>query len=339
MVASSSTPLLLLDGKLEVVAASLSFCLVFDIDCTNIEGTSLFKVGDGEWDSPRLLSLLTAIAGGGVEVDAYDFEIETATRGVRQLVLHAHRLQYDGAEGVRVLLAIDDVTDARARDRQRDDLLREKAVLLQELQHRVANSLQIIASVLMQSARRAPEEVRGHLENAHSRVMSVAEVQRQLMLTARDEVELRSYLNQLCLSIGASMIQDPAQLSIVTDIDDAIVKPDVSVSLGLVVTELIINALKHAFPAHRHGTIRVAYRTGVNGWTLSVTDDGCGMPPESAGVKAGLGSSIVQALARQLHAVVKVADAAPGTIVSVRHTALKLVSAEAAEAAADMKPV
>ena len=72
-------------------------------------------------------------------------------------------------------LAVADVTAARAADKLKDDLLREKAILLQEVQHRVANSLQIIASVLLQSARKVQsEETRGHLKDAHNRVMSVA---------------------------------------------------------------------------------------------------------------------------------------------------------------------
>ncbi|MGO7668364.1 histidine kinase dimerization/phosphoacceptor domain -containing protein, partial [Rhizobium ruizarguesonis] len=77
--------------------------------------------------------------------------------------------------------AITDVTDARAEARLKDDLVRDNAILLQEVQHRVANILQIIASVLMQSARRVhSEEARGHLHNAHHLVMSIAALQRQL---------------------------------------------------------------------------------------------------------------------------------------------------------------
>ena len=82
---------------------------------------------------------------------------------------------------MRLLLAVSDVTDARLAEKLKDDLLREKAILFQELQHRVANSLQIIASVLMQSARRMQSaETTSHLYDAHSRVMSVAALQQQL---------------------------------------------------------------------------------------------------------------------------------------------------------------
>ena len=75
-------------------------------------------------------------------------------------------------------LAIEDVTRRREADREKDDLLQAKEILLQEMQHRVANSLQIIASILLLKARTVQsEETRLHLQDAHQRVMSVATVQ------------------------------------------------------------------------------------------------------------------------------------------------------------------
>lgn len=93
-------------------------------------------------------------------------------------MLNAQRLDYGDVDGVRVLLSIADVTDMRLAEKLRDDLIREKEILLREVQHRVANSLQIIASILMQSARQVQsEETRSHLTLAHGRVMSIAAVQ------------------------------------------------------------------------------------------------------------------------------------------------------------------
>ena len=207
----------------------------------------------------------------------------------------------------------------------KDDLL-EKAVLLQELQHRVANSLQIIASVLMQSARKVQsEEARSHLHDAHQRVMSVASLQHQLAASQVGDVELKPYFTALCDSIGASMIRDHSKMSLDVSVDDSVTSPDFSVCLGLIVTELVINALKHAFPDDRSGTIKVTYRTQAPNWILSVTDNGVGMPKSAT--KPGLGTSIVQALASQLNGVIKVADAHPGTAVSIAHTHVAVVRA------------
>src|SRR6185503_21117683 len=125
----------------------------------------------------------------------------------RRLVITAHVLLYADPANVRMLMAVSDVTEARLAAKLKDDLLHEKTVLHQELQHRVANSLQIIASVLMQSARRVPADAKGYLVDAHSRVMSVAALQQQLAQSKAGDVALRGYLTELCASIGASMIQ------------------------------------------------------------------------------------------------------------------------------------
>ncbi|THD62161.1 histidine kinase dimerization/phosphoacceptor domain -containing protein, partial [Phenylobacterium sp.] len=214
LVASSDVPLLLLDGDLNVVAASASFCGAFHIDPASVAGQSVFSLGKGEWNARRLRSLLTATITGHASVEAYEMDLEAEGREPRRLVLKAQALAYD-ADQIRLLLTVADVTDARHAERVKDDLIREKAILLQELQHRVANSLQIISSVILQNARKVEsEEVRAHLHEAHERVMSVAAVQQQLVASTLNEVELRPYFKQLCQSLGASMIHDPEQLSL-----------------------------------------------------------------------------------------------------------------------------
>ena len=232
---------------------------------------------------------------------------------------------------MRILLTAADVTDARLAEKVKDDLLREKAILLQEVQHRVANSLQIIASVLLLNARKVhSDETREQIRDAHQRVMSVAALQKQLAASTLGDVLLRPYFTQLCNSIGASMIRDRSQLTLTVTADDSAAPAETSVSLGLIVTELVINALKHAFPDRRPGKIVVDYRAHGPNWTLSITDDGTGMPKRPGASKAGLGTTIVEALAKQLHARVQVDDANPGTVVSVVHTHLAVVETDAA---------
>jgi two-component sensor histidine kinase len=318
VIASSNEPLLFLTADLEVIAASASFCRAFQIDSASVSGRRLSEIGAGEWAMPQLSSLLRATASGSAEIEAYEIDLVRKGQVNRSLVLNARKLEDGNKDHIRLLLAITDVTLVRAEARQKDDLLREKAILLQEVQHRVANSLQIIASVLMQSARRVQsEEARGHLRNAHHRVMSIAAVQRHLAASTLGDVALRPYFIQLCDSLGASMIHDPERLSIAVNVDESVVTANESVSLGLIITELVINALKHAFPEQKHGKIMVDYRSEGPKWTLSVKDDGIGMPTDAA--KPGLGTGIVEALARQLSGHIRVADALPGTIFTLIH--------------------
>lgn len=320
VVVSSNEPLLFLTDDLTIIAASASFCRTFGIDAASIPGKQLSQLGNGEWAMPKLALLLKATASGSADVEAYEIDLERPNQKTRQLVVNARTLDDGKLDHIRLLLAVTDVTDARAEARLKDDLVRDKAMLIQEVQHRVANSLQIIASVLMQSARRVvSEEARGQLHNAHHRVMSIAALQRQLSISADGDVEVRSYFNQLCQSLGASMIADPDRLSIEVTVDDSVVNADASVSLGLIVTELVINALKHAFPDERVGAIKVDYHTSGEDWTLSVADDGIGMPSGDNAPKAGLGSGIVEALAKNMYGEILITNADPGTKVSIRH--------------------
>ena len=322
LVTSSDAPVLLLDGDFAVIAASDSFLEAFKIDPGAVRGVAVFDLGGGEWDVPELRALLALTLAGATRTDSYEMDLVRPGQGVRRLVIRAHRLEYGATDETRLMLAISDVTERRLADKLKDDLLQETSILFQELQHRVANSLQIIASVLLQSARRIPsEEVRGHLVDAHSRVMSIAALQQQLAASRLGEVGLRAYLTELCQSLGNSMIRDPEQLTLEVTADDGVATADTSVSLGLIVTELVINALKHAFPGGRRGAIKVGYESDGDDWTLSVRDDGVGMPRDPESIKPGLGSSIVEALARQLAAHVTVTRANPGTAVSVAHGA------------------
>ena len=320
VVVSSNEPLLFLSQDQKIIAASASFCRAFGIDPATVHGKRLSDLGNGEWAMPTLASLLRATASGSEQIEAYELDLKRPNQKTRNLVVHARTLKDGDRDHIRLLLAVNDVTDMRAEARLKDDLVREKAILLQEVQHRVANSLQIIASVLMQSARRVQsEEARGHIHNAHNRVMSIAALQRQLSTSNGGDVDLRPYFTQLSQTLGASMIAEPERLSIKVTVDDSAVKADISVSLGLIVTELVINSLKHAFPDDRTGAIVIDYRSSGNDWTLTVSDNGIGIPTGSDAPKAGLGTGIVEALVKNLDGEIEFSDAAPGTTVKISH--------------------
>jgi two-component sensor histidine kinase len=325
IIASSVSPLLLLDDQFNVLAASASFCRAFRVDPGRTRGQAIFALGDGAWNIAQLRSLLEATLSSGAVIDAYEMDLRLGDE-TRNLTLNAHLLEIGSGVTRRILLTIIDTTESRLDAARRetallekDDLLRQRTILLQEVRHRVANSLQIIASVLLQNARRVTsKESRGALHDAHQRVMSVAALQHQLAASSVEGVPLRGYFDQLCASIAASMIHDPAQIALTVEVDNSVVGSEISISLGLIVTELVINALKHAFPRGRHGAINVGYAADDAGWTLSVADDGVGMPATPAPA-AGLGTSIIEALSRQLSAKVSVQMNHPGTSVHVRH--------------------
>ena len=320
-------PFLVLDEDLRVLAASRSFFRTFKVEPEQTQGCLLYALGDGQWDIPALRLLLETIIPEKTSMDDFEVQHEFPNIGLRTMLLNARKVIYDNSPATTILLAFSDVTARRAIEGEKaqlllrtEELLQQKDVLLREMEHRVSNSLQIIASILLQSARKVQsEESRSHLQLAHGRVMSIAAVQRQLAASSQGDVQLRPYFIELCKSLGASMILDPEEISIEVNVDDSSAKANVSVSLGLIVTELVINALKHAFPAHRSGKIIVDYHSEKAGWSLSVSDDGVGIPSDPDISKPGLGTGIVDAMARQLDAKFSHADANPGTRAGVIH--------------------
>lgn len=327
-------PLLVLDGELRVVAASRSFYKTFDLRRQDVQGLQIYALAKGQWNIPELRLLLESILPQNAVMDAYEVERDFAGLGRRTMLLNARTVFHKSEPGHLILMAIEDVTDARADRRALEELLKQKEILLQEMQHRVANSLQIIASILLLKARTVQsEEIKLHLHDAHSRVMSVASVQKQLQATARGEhVAVGPYLTRLCDSLASSMIGDsrPITLKVHAEIGEA--TSSNAVSIGLIVTELVINALKHAFVHDEpDGRIVVAYQVAGEAWRLSVSDSGGGKTPEIvANSKPGLGTSIVEALANQLDAKVETISGKHGTQVMITHGLFPNRLAEAA---------
>jgi two-component sensor histidine kinase len=317
-------PLLVLDKDLRVVAASRSFFLTFDMNRQDVQGRPIYALGNGQWDIPELRLLLDRILPQHTVMEDYEVELVFSTIGRRNMMLNARTVFYEGSGQALILLSIEDVTQRRTHDHRLAQLLAEKETLLQEMQHRVANSLQIIASILLLKARTVQsDETRLHLQDAHRRVMSVAAVQKQLQASAHGEqFPIAPYLSRLCETLAASMIGENRPIRVEVRAGAADVSSTEAVSIGLIVTELVINALKHAFGEHSAaGLIVVSYEVAEGCWRLAVSDNGIGAPEDGvAKATPGLGTSIVEALSRQLDGRVEVSRTSPhGMRVSIVH--------------------
>jgi two-component sensor histidine kinase len=317
-------PLLVLDEELRVVVASRSFYQKFHLDTERTQGQLLGALGDGQWNIPALRALLERIGPDKAVLENYELQLDFPQLGQRIFLANARRV-YEKDHSVRILLAFEDVTERRLLERERDELLRQKGVLLEEVQHRVANSLAIIASILLMKARTVTSsETRAHLQDAHNRVMSVATVQQHLHPSDMGvSIELSSYLKQLCASLADSMISEDS-CSIDTQVSDSRVTSGTAVSLGLIVTELVINAMKHAFPEAKPGcVIVVSYEVNGTDWKLSVSDNGVNDAGNQPQARIGLGTNIVSALAESLDARVDTTRGPTGTTVVITHSTFK----------------
>lgn len=326
-------PLLVLDADLRVLAASRYFYETFRVEPAQTEGSLLYALGEGQWDIPALRLLLETIIVDRTDMDGFEVEHDFPKIGHRIMLLNARRVLYEAAHDSTILLAFEDVTASRLIEQEREaallraeQMVREKQVLLDEMQHRVANSLQIIASILMLKARAvSSKETRHHLEDAHQRVMSVAAVQKHLHAShGIDQIEVGAYLATLCAGLSASMVGESQPVEIRALSDTAMIPSAKAVSLGLIVTELVMNALKYAFPQTRpDALILVQYETADTDWALVVSDNGAGKAIASVedprATKGGLGTAIVEALAKQLEARMDVSSNPPGLTVSITH--------------------
>lgn len=318
-------PLIVLDENLRVVVASRSFYAKFRVDAEATEGRLLRDLGDGQWNLSALLTLLERIAPDRTTLVDYEVTVELPHLGQRTLLLNANKLYYEYNHSSQILLAFEDVTERRDLERERDELLAQKDLLLQEMQHRVANSLSIIASILLLKARTvASAETRAYLEEAHQRVLSVADVQRHLRpAKIGQSVDVGHYLTELCASLAGSMIKDDT-CKIVVHATRGKATSTEAVSIGLIATELIVNSVKHAFPESRAGcVIDVSYETHGTNWKLTVADNGSGRTDESWPPHVGLGTTIVEALAKQLDARVDMQSSSSGTTVSITHASFR----------------
>jgi two-component sensor histidine kinase len=327
-------PVLVLDKDLRVIAASRSFYSAFKVSPEDTVGRLLYALGDGQWDIPKLRVLLEKIIPEQGVMEGYEVEHEFLGLGSRTICLNARQVFYEGGAGTTILLGMEDITERRILEREKDELLRQKDTLLEELQHRISNSLQIIASIILMKARAVQsEETRFHLEDAHKRVLSIAAVQKQLHASATTgAIEIAPYLSKLCESLAYSMIggSRPISLKVIGEGGSATSRQ--AESLGLIVTELVMNALKHAFPDDKtKGQIIVAYDMIGTNWKLSVADTGIGKPDGGfAQGKSGLGTGIVKALAHQLDALVETLAGPGGTTVSITHATFPTKAAQAA---------
>ena len=309
-----------------MLAASRSFYEIFRVDPDQTIGATLYDLGDGQWDIPALRLLLETILPEKAEMNGFEVDHNFPGVGRRIMLLNARKVLYETSPVMTILLAFTDITDRRAVEQEKtelfeksEELVQQKQVLLQEMEHRVANSLQIIASILLLKARAvSSEETRLHLRDAHQRVMSVAAVQSHLhAVEGIEQIGVGSYLTKLCESLAASMIGEDQPVALTVVADEGLLSSAQAVSIGLIVTELVINALKYAFPDHGpDSAVRVTYESKGDDWKLVVSDHGIGKAGETDG-PGGLGTVIVAALVKQLDARLDIRSDASGLSASV----------------------
>ncbi len=309
-------PLIVLDEALRVITASRSFYEKFAVDHKETRDRLFYDLGNGEWRIPALKKLLEEVITDRVAIKDYEVVHDFERLGRRTMLVNAREINYESG-GRKLLLSIFDVTKQRHTESELEKVADQKNILLNEMRHRIANSLQMIASILLLKAETvASKDARLHLEDAHSRIMSIATVQQHLDPAGmiEDRIEVGPYLIALCDSLAKSMVggRKPIEIKVVAGPGTATC--DEAISFGLVTTELVINALKYAFPKGE-GCIIVTYECTDDECSLRVEDNGIGY--EKKDTSTGLGTSIVASLAKQLGAELRTHSSGEGTTISL----------------------
>lgn len=209
--------------------------------------------------------------------------------------------------GAKVYTAIlRDITDRIRAEENLRQSLSDKDALLKEVHHRVKNNLQIVNSLLnLQASKIKDATIRAMFADTQNRVRSMALVHETLVRSGTlASVNLAGYLESLCTQLFRAFGANPRQTRLQLEIAKSEIDLERAIPCGLIVNELVSNALKHAFPNERPGNIRVALdRVGNRNYTLIVADDGIGIPAESDCADT-LGLQLIQDLAQQLGAVI-----------------------------------
>ena len=238
-----------------------------------------------------------------------------ADEAVGVLALYSSEAEFFQAQEMKLLTELaNDIAFCMGAIRSRDhkDLadqalrasLKEKEALLKEVHHRVKNNMQVITSLLrLESNRIDHPTTKGVLKDMQNRILAMASLHEALYRSnSFAQVDLASYLKELTTQLQRSLVASPGQIAFHLDLLPVGLDLDQAVPCGLIVNELVSNALKHGFPDGRRGTVRVEAAWVSEGLLrLRICDDGIGLSPDFAELRVkSLGLQLVADLARQL---------------------------------------
>ncbi len=196
------------------------------------------------------------------------------------------------------------------RQTQLREALQQKEILLQEVNHRVKNSLQLVASLFgLQRAHIKDPEARRQFDEAGRRINTVAQIHQRLYQDENvDRVAVDRFLHELCGELS-SVMDGNGKVDLVCEASPCHLPTDQIIPVALIVNELITNAFKYSYPGDGGGTIRVDCHLEFKTLVLSVSDDGIKLPEDFEPAKSrGLGMKMIGALSKQLRATLQVAQ-------------------------------
>ncbi len=316
-------PLLVLDGDLQIIAASRAFYLKFKVDAELAIGRNLIDLGNGQWANAELIGLLKEVVPGHSTIESYEITHDFPQIGTRTVLLNARKIFQEGNNTKTLLLAIEDITERRRLEAERDLALDQSNRLLDELNHRVMNSMSMIGAVISMEMRTlSDEECKCAFVRMRNRIEAIGTLYRALSRTgAVDIVKAKDYLGAIVRDTVTAMEATPDAVDLTISVDDISLSTRFAVPLGLITSELATNSLKYAYDGRDSGKLGLNVVTNETGVELTIWDDGPGID-ETARVDSGLGQKLVEAFVLQLGGVLKRTSGHDGTryVLSMPHS-------------------
>jgi len=309
-------PLVVLENDMTIVTASKAFLTIFGITEAETHGRRIAELLQHQWDVPALRNLMEKVLPENKPFEAFEIEDDFPGLGRRVFTLSARKISQPGNHATRMLLVFEDITDRKQRER-------DAAALTNEVSHRIKNNLQIVVGLIAYEARSAAGPYVQGYKAMQARIGAIAQLYDLISHSSRGGViAIEAYLGEIAKAMSASLLGPESKVSIVVEADaaDLDLDPDQAVPFGLLVNELVTNAVKHAFPTGEGRVLLRLERKGAQ-VELTVADDGVGLAVAAAGVKPPetRGSDYVAIFVRQLGGVIAPSPArARGVTVTVR---------------------
>lgn len=308
---------------------------------TMAEGICLVRAADGAivYTNPKFDQMFGYSAGEliGNQVSILNYQDEhTSASQVAQMIIQSildrgeatyevHNVKKDGTSfwcqatastfqhpghGTVFVVIQQDITGRKQAEETITASLKEKEVLLQEIHHRVKNNLGIVSSLLQMQLRRIQDnEAANILRDSQNRIASIALVHEKLY-RSQDlaKINFAQYISDLTAHLFASYNMRPHQIQLTIQVDEVCLNVETAIPCGLIINEVISNALKYAFPNDQRGEIQVRlYQEGETMTTLLVRDNGRGLPPDfELKTARTLGMTLVQGLVQQLRGTIAI---------------------------------
>ncbi|MBN2103601.1 DUF1638 domain-containing protein [bacterium] len=238
----------------------------------------------------------------------FESELRTKEGQLLPVEINSRLIDYEG--GSAILSVVRDISERKQQDKKLESLLKEKEVLLKEVYHRVKNNFMIISSLLhLQSSKIKNQKALSLFQESRDRVQTMALIHQQLYRSADlASINFKSFIEQLTGNLYRSYVSNPSKIKLLQHVDDVSISVNKAIPCGLILNELITNALKYAFPGNREGLLKVELLSpDENQIKLHVCDNGVGLPKEIDVAKSeSLGLRMVSMLSQQIRGKLRV---------------------------------